>query len=66
MEKFNAKGEEIIQLNLHDIPVKIIEAMRKILEYKEVNGRFKACTQPETWIRAALYFLEHKHKIKIK
>jgi len=59
------EGIEVRQLNLHDISVKIIEEMQKIIEYEVVNGEFKRLTQPQKWERAAREWLEWKHKIKL-
>jgi hypothetical protein len=58
-------GIEVKQLNLHDVPVKVIEAMKDIRLKKVVQGEFKPLTQPEKWTEAAKYFLGHKHKIKL-
>ena len=60
------EGIEVTQLNLHDIPVKVIEAVRGIQLYKIVNGKHKPLTQPEKFTEAILYYLEHKHKIKLR
>ena len=60
------EGIEVTPLMLHDVPVKVIEAMRRVQLYKEVNGRTKGLTQPEKWTEAAKYYLGKEHKIKIK
>ena len=66
MTHFTNEGIEVTQLNLHDVPVKVIEALRRVQLYKEVDGRDKLLTQPEKVTKAIKYYLEKKHKIKIK
>jgi len=66
MDKFNNQGEAIMQLNLQDMPIKVIEALRQVQLYKEMNGRLKGLTQPEKVTVAIIYYLEHKHKIKLQ
>lgn len=56
---------EVRQLNLHDVPVKVIEALRRVQLYNTVNGRMKPLTQPEKWTEGIIWYLEHKHKIKL-
>lgn len=59
------EGEEVRQLNLHDVPVAVIEALRRVQLYKVVGGRHKLLIQPEKVTLAIKYYLEHKHKIKL-
>jgi len=56
---------EVTQLNLHDMPIEVIEALRRIQLYNTVDGRMKSLTQPEKVTVAIKYYLEHKHKIKL-
>lgn len=65
MAHFTNEGVEVTQLNLHDVPVKVIEALRRVQLYKTVDGRMKSLTQPEKVTEAIIYYLEKKHKIKL-
>ena len=65
MTHFTSEGIEVTQLNLQSIPVKVIEALRRVQLYKTINGRIKLLTQPEKVTMAIVYYLEKKHKIKL-
>jgi len=65
MTHYTKDGIELTQLNLHDMPVAVIKALRRVQLYKTIGGRIKSLTQPEKVTEAIKYYLKHKHKIKL-